>query len=377
MDIVVDSSDLTTALTWVRAAVPSHPRMPVLAGVVISAQDGGAQFVGFDYETSRRARVPARTNTLGDAILVPCADLARVSAGFGTGKPVSISSTAAGRVTVACGSMTGTVPLLPVEDYPVVPSIPAAVGRIDAGDLAAVITHVQYAAARDAAVPCLAGIELHTDTDTLRVCATDRYRAASSATTWDNDRGLPRILVPRKPLVAAAKHLARTGTVHIGIDDSCAPSMLSIAGPGYQATIRLIDDHLPNVAVAIPSGFAGDVGVNRKDLLGIVKRLAKLSERRLPIHLSTYDSTMTVATHAGQDVTATQQLPCRSGRATSVALDPAYLEQALAAATTADVVFRYAVPHMTYQPDVTTRSKLGLILDSGTFRAVLMPMRVD
>src|ERR1022692_4944177 len=137
---------LGEAVAWVARALPSRPVVPVLAGLLLEAGDGGLVLSCFDYEVSARVRVDADVTEAGTA-LVPGRLLAEITRSL-AGQPAELTS-AADAVSLTCGSAEFMLVSLPIEDFPALPEPPAAAGTVDGGILAAAAGQVVPAASRD------------------------------------------------------------------------------------------------------------------------------------------------------------------------------------------------------------------------------------
>mgnify|MGYP002717775371 CR=1 FL=1 len=59
VSFVVAKEDLASAVSWVARNLPTKPAQPVLRAMLITADDDGLEFAGFDYEVSTKVRIPA------------------------------------------------------------------------------------------------------------------------------------------------------------------------------------------------------------------------------------------------------------------------------------------------------------------------------
>jgi len=93
----------------------------------------------FDYEVSAEATIPVTADEPG-TVLVSGRLLAEIVRSL-PAKPVDVSTDGA-RTTVKCGSTTFTLMLLPVEEYPTLPDMPATSGTVGADAFASAISQV-------------------------------------------------------------------------------------------------------------------------------------------------------------------------------------------------------------------------------------------
>ena len=122
--------------------------------------------------------------------------------------PVEITAEGAA-VTLTCGNARFTLPTLPVEDYPSLPSMPPSAGTVDSDVFAEAVAQVAVAAGRDDTLPMLTGVRLEIEDETVTLAATDRYRLAVREFAWRPEQpGFSAVaLVPARTLADAAKTL--------------------------------------------------------------------------------------------------------------------------------------------------------------------------
>ena len=102
MKIRVDRDVLTDAVTWVARSLPARPPVPVLAGVLIEAEDDGTVTLSaFDYEVSAKVTIAADVTESG-TILVLGRLLADICRNLPS-RPIDLV-TEGSKVQVTCGS---------------------------------------------------------------------------------------------------------------------------------------------------------------------------------------------------------------------------------------------------------------------------------
>ena len=69
MKFRVERDVLADAVAWAARSLPVRPPVPVLAGLLIEAEDGLLSLSGFDYETSARATLDAEVADEGKALV--------------------------------------------------------------------------------------------------------------------------------------------------------------------------------------------------------------------------------------------------------------------------------------------------------------------
>src|SRR5438067_4523859 len=128
MKIRVERDTLADAVAWAARILPQKTQLPVLAGLRLDAgSDGGLRLSGFDYEVSAEAEVDVTVAEAG-AALVPGRLLADITRSL-PDQPVEISTDGT-RAQLICGTARFTLPTLPLDEYPSLPSMPEVAGTI-------------------------------------------------------------------------------------------------------------------------------------------------------------------------------------------------------------------------------------------------------
>ena len=69
MKIRVERDVLAEAVAWAARSLPARPPVPVLAGLLLKAEDGTLSLSGFDYEVSARVSVEAEVEEEGTVLV--------------------------------------------------------------------------------------------------------------------------------------------------------------------------------------------------------------------------------------------------------------------------------------------------------------------
>lgn len=100
MKIRVERDVLAEAVAWAARSLPARPPAPVLAGLLLKAEDGQLSLSSFDYEVSARVSVETEVEEEG-TVLVSGRLLADICRAL-PNRPVEISTDGV-RATVVCG----------------------------------------------------------------------------------------------------------------------------------------------------------------------------------------------------------------------------------------------------------------------------------
>ncbi|WP_329134161.1 DNA polymerase III subunit beta [Streptomyces sp. NBC_01476] len=332
MKIRVERDVLAEAVAWAARSLPARPPVPVLAGLLLKAEEGRLSLSGFDYEVSARVSVDAEVDDEG-TVLVSGRLLADISRAL-PNRPVEISTDGV-RVTVVCGSSRFTLHTLPVEEYPALPAMPTASGTVPGEVFAAAASQVAIAAGRDDTLPVLTGVRIEIEGDTVTLAATDRYRFAVREFLWKPEQAdiSAVALVPAKTLLDTAKSLTSGDTVSIALAGSGeGEGLIGFEGAGRRTTTRLLEGDLPKYRTLFPTEFASIAVIETPPFVEAVKRVALVAERNTPVRLSFEQGVLTLEAGSSDDAQAVERVDAKlEGDDISIAFNPTFLLDGLSA----------------------------------------------
>ncbi|NED08402.1 DNA polymerase III subunit beta [Streptomyces sp. SID6648] len=332
MKIRVERDVLAEAVAWVARSLPARPPAPVLAGLLLKAEDGALSFSSFDYEVSARVSVDAEIDEDG-TVLVSGRLLADICRALPS-RPVEISTDGV-RATVVCGSSRFTLHTLPVEEYPALPQMPTATGTVPGEVFASAAAQVAIAAGRDDTLPVLTGVRIEIEGDTVTLASTDRYRFAVREFLWkpENADASAVALVPAKTLLDTAKALTSGDTVTLALSGSGAgEGLIGFEGAGRRTTTRLLEGDLPKYRTLFPTEFNSVAVIETAPFVEAVKRVALVAERNTPVRLSFEQGVLILEAGSSDDAQAVERVDAvLEGDDISIAFNPTFLLDGLSA----------------------------------------------
>lgn len=334
MKIRVERDGLADAVAWVARSLPSRPPVPVLGGVLLDAGSDGATDAltvsGFDYEVSATVGVSA-TIADGGRMLVSGRLLADITKSL-PAQPVEISVDGA-RASITCGSARFSLPTMPVEDYPQLPSQPAHAGELTGDAFGQAVTQVAVAAGKDDTLPMLTGMRLEISGSSLTLVATDRFRLAMREFEWKPAEGLEdaAVLVPARTLAEAAKSLGASGaTVSLAL--ASGEGLLGLSGSGRSTTTRLLDAEFPPYRRLLPDSHTSRAVIEVSALAESIKRVSLVAERGTQVRLEFADGTLRLSAGGDDEGSAEEELQVQyEGDPVTIAFNPGYLVDGLGA----------------------------------------------
>ncbi|MDQ0951093.1 DNA polymerase-3 subunit beta [Streptomyces phaeochromogenes] len=330
--IRVERDVLAEAVAWAARSLPARPPAPVLAGLLLKAEEGALSLSSFDYEVSARVSVDAEIDEEG-TVLVSGRLLADICRAL-PNRPVEISTDGV-RATVVCGSSRFTLHTLPVEEYPALPQMPSATGTVPGEVFASAAAQVAIAAGRDDTLPVLTGVRIEIEGDTVTLASTDRYRFAVREFLWkpENPEASAVALVPAKTLLDTAKALTSGDSVILALSGSGAgEGLIGFEGAGRRTTTRLLEGDLPKYRSLFPTEFNSIAVIETAPFVEAVKRVALVAERNTPVRLSFEQGVLILEAGSSDDAQAVERVDAQlEGDDVSIAFNPTFLLDGLSA----------------------------------------------
>ncbi|MEV0647931.1 DNA polymerase III subunit beta [Phytomonospora sp. NPDC050363] len=378
MKFRVERDALTTAVTWTAKSLPTRPSVPVLAGALLSVNDGALTISGFDYETSSQVTVAVDADSPGTA-LVSGRLLAEIVKAL-PAKPVEFAASD-GHAELTCGSARFTLPTMPVEDYPALPAMPGAVGTIPADVFATAVSQVAVAAGRDDTLPTMTGVQVEMIGTSLALLATDRYRMAVRELDWapnDDDINLT-MLIPAKALSDTARSFGSGGgDVTIAMPQEGGTGLVGFSAHNRHTTSRVLDGQLPKLRSLLPTAYNAKLRVTAAELVEVSRRVALVAERDTRIQLRIDTDGLVVEAGGTEDAKASEAMDCDyNGEPMTVAFNSQYLLDGLSAINAPTAVLSFTDP---MKPVVLTGAAPGEddeVQEIEGYKYLLQPLRFE
>ncbi len=375
---------LSDAVAWTARSLPPRPSVPVLAGILLEVDGNTLSVSGFDYEVSARAEVDVSATESG-RVLVPGRLLAEITRAL---PPHPVELTAEGpRLGIVCGNARFSLPTLPVEDYPSLPSMPSSAGLVDSDVFAEAVSQVAVAAGRDDTLPMLTGVRLEIEDDLITLAATDRYRLAVREFAWRPERsGLSAaVLVPARTLADAAKTITSGPEIVLSLSSGNAgEGILGLSGKDRQTTTRLLDAEFVKYRAIMPTESTSHATLPVGLFTEAAKRVALVAERGTPLRCEFTAGQVTLRA-GGSDDEGQAEERCDvefDGDPLTIGFNPTFLLDGLAAVHTEQARMNFTSP---LKPAVLSGVEEQRTDDGaparptqrpGSYRYLIMPVRL-
>ncbi|MGH3874669.1 MAG: DNA polymerase III subunit beta [Pseudonocardiaceae bacterium] len=395
MEFELERDAFADAVAWTARGLPSRPVVPVTAGMVLEVTDGTLIVSGFDFEVLNRIELPVTDKSAG-RVLVSGRLLAEIARALPP-KDVRVS-VEGNRLAVRCGSARFNLPLMHIEDYPVVPELPATSGAVRGDVFATAVSQVTAAASRDETLPMLTGVRMEVGAEALTFAATDRYRLAERRIPWtpavlpesgstdpldpsstDPPGPSPALIIAAKTLAEAAKSLGSASEVLLSMGNAGDAGFLGFSAGGRQTLTRLLDGEFVKFASLWPTEVTTTVEVEVGLLVAALKRVSLVAQRFAPVRLAFAESSVQLSAEADDESSAEEELEVGvSGEPLTIGFNAGYLLDGLAGLTTERAILSFTAPGRPGVITPVTGLDAGQADDDGggSYRYLVMSMRL-
>ena len=343
----VHKDDLSDAVAWVARNLPTKNTQPVLRAVVITADDNGLELAGFDYEVSTRVRISAEVTEPG-RVAVAGKLMADIVSNM-PAKPVEVSVDNS-RLLLQGGSARFELPLMPLGDYPQLPTLPEVTGALDTSTFVNAVTQVASAAGRDDTLPMLTGVHMEIAGNKVNLAATDRFRLALRSLEWDPVAGdvQAKLLVPAKTLLDNARtldsHLQDPVEIAVGTGENVGgDGLFGLHSQNRETTTRMLDAEFPNIQPLLPKTHTSMASVEIAPLVEAIRRVSLVADRNAQLRMHFKPGEVSLYASGADSGEASESLQCAFTGADEllIAFNSGYLRDGLSVIPTKRVVFGF------------------------------------
>ncbi|HRO30379.1 DNA polymerase III subunit beta [Citricoccus sp.] len=374
MKFTVERDILTDAVSWTARSLSPRPPVPVLSGLLITAEDGLVSIASFDYETSAQLEIEADIETPGK-ILVSGRLLNDIVRSL-PAAPVTVE-TEGSKVIVTCRNSRFDLATMPVEEYPALPELPESAGTVDGTAFAHAVAQVTVAASRDDTLPILTAVKLEIEGDRITFLATDRYRLALKELTWSPaDPSISTsLLVKSRTLTEVAKSLAGGGDLELRLPkESSTSDLVGFSSGGRRTTSVLVDGEYPKIRALFPESSPIHAVVATGPLVEAVNRVKLVAERNTAVRMVFTDGQVALDAGTGNDASANESLDAAlEGDEITVAFNPSYLGEGLNVIDAPYVRFSFTTAP---KPALMTAQQEPDAPEQDDYRYLVMPVRL-
>ena len=365
MKISIARSELLEALSTVSKGMSARSTLPILSGVLITAENSDIRLQATDLEISIRHTAPALIEQPG-TIVVPGKLLMDIVRSL---PEAAVTIETEGETAhIRCQQSSFTVKTLKPSEFPKFPEVQVEKSiSLDSSTLVEMVRQVSKAVSRDETRAILTGILLIIEGPSIKMVATDSYRLAVKETLLENSAGEDvEVVIPGKALEEVTRLGSESQKVVLGISEN---QIVFEFGSTVFVT-RRIEGTFPNYKQLIPKESETSAIISGDELVAAVKRVSLMALHNTPLRLSVNIEDQTLSLSAAtQDVgDASEDLMVKTeGKDVEIAFNHAFLMDGLNSVGTDSV-----------RLEVQSSLKPGLLrsVEKEGFLYLLMPVRL-
>ena len=276
MQITVNRSDMTEAVSNIQRAVSSKTSVPALEGILLTAQEENLELCAYDLELGMTTVIPAKVKEPGKAVLSAklFSDIVRKT----PADTISIDVDEKNMATIESGVSRFSIIGIPAEELPELPKVDDGKNISLAGSvLKSMIRQTVFAVAESDAKPIHQGSLFSMDDGLLDVVAVDGYRLAKRTESIDFKEKLS-FVVPGKTLSEVLR-LLKDSEELIGLYAGKRHIIFKI--DNYTVISSLLEGEFLNYKATIPSGSKTTVVMRSREAIESVERVSLLINDRI------------------------------------------------------------------------------------------------
>jgi DNA polymerase-3 subunit beta len=328
MKIICSRDRLIEAISTVHKAVQVRAAKPVLAGILIEAEEE-IKLTGSDVDIVIECSMEADVLEAG-SIVVPArtfADIVRklpddlVSLDTGSGQTLKIES----------GSTNFNIKYMLADEYPKIPVVEQDnIVKLPQQTLREMIQQTIFAVSADATRPTLNGSFFQTDEKVLEVVAIDGFRLAMRKVAFEDELTALKFIVPGKALQEVGRILAQSDQP---VSIYPAHNNILFDTGRIKIVARLITGEYMNYRGIIPQTAETTVTIDPLALLAALERASLIiasDEQRYPVRMTIADDD-TLVISANTDIgTSREEIAISmNGNTFDIDFNPRYFIDAL------------------------------------------------
>lgn len=277
MRFEIDRETLLKPLQSVIGVVERRQTLPVLANILLVADDSGLALTATDLEVELQARVPLDVEE-GGQITLPARKLMDIVRNLPDESQLQIGIDQS-RAVIRSGRSRFTLATLPAGDFPVVGEIGDAQRlEVPQAHLRWLVDRTHFAMALQDVRYYLNGLLLELEPEQLRAVATDGHRLALAGLGLHSALDAPKqVIVPRKGIQELLRLL---GDMEEPVGLELGANHLRAVLPDLRFTSKLIDGRFPDYQRVIPAAGEHPVSIGRDDLRQALVRVSILSNEK-------------------------------------------------------------------------------------------------
>jgi DNA polymerase III subunit beta len=272
MKVSVLQENLAKGLSIVNRAIPSRPTLPILGNVMISTDEQRLRLSATNLELGITCWIGAKVNEDG-ATTVPARTLLDLVNNLSPERVDMELNPRNQNLNLRCGGTKANIKCVDASEYPLIPEADTDSGvAIPADAFKEMVSHVDFAAAREDNRPVLTGILTRFEDDVVTMAAADGFRLAVRTVVLENPVAeYTEMIIPAKTLSEVARIISdEDKDVLISIPEGRNQVMFHLNNVDIAS--NLIEGTFPDFNAIIPASHTTTTQIYTNELLRACKR---------------------------------------------------------------------------------------------------------
>lgn len=373
MELIFEREELWEAMQIVGNVAPSRTTFPILANVLIRAENDQIRLAATDSEVGVKFVVNGEIVDPG-SITIPAkklSDIVRELPSVGdSGEPakVRLTTLANDRIEIDCENAKFKIVGLGDEEFPNLPDLGDDFFTLKSDVLCSMFQKTAFAVSTEETRHFLNGIYFNIADDSITMVATDGKRLAVASKeqigTGDQEVG---VIIPTK----AANNVIRTFAGDENVNIALLENQIVFATEGVTLISRLIEGEYPDYEAVMAPAVSNEieVTVDTQRLLSVIKRVSLLANPKTPsIRIESKEAELSISASTPELGEAQEQMQAKiEGGTVEIAFNARYVMDVLRNIGEKEVLFKF---RDALSPVLVTP------LDEDGYRCVIMPMRL-
>ncbi len=359
MEIICNQSELNNATQLVSKAVASRPTHPILANILLTADQGTNKIslTGFDLNLGIQTSFVGNVRNSG-AITIPAKLLSEIVNKLPTETPVSIEVNEDSE-NILIKSDRGSFNLKGIssDDYPNLPFVESSTSlNIDPSSFLIALKSTIFASSSDDSKQLLTGVNFTFKQNHLESASTDGHRLAvvligneDNVENKDNlnfNEGNLSVTIPTRSLREIEK-LVTSRSSESSIKFFYDKGQVVFISSDQIITTRTLEGTYPNYSQLIPDTFSKILTFNNKKLIDALERIAVLADQQSSVvKIKIQNKDLASISADAQDIgNANELIPVSySGENFDIAFNVRYLLEGLKVISCENVILKCNLP---------------------------------
>ncbi len=375
MKLVCAQNSLSSNLSLVSRAVSTRPSHPVLANVLLTADEETQQIrlSAFDLSLGIQTSFPAQVE-VGGKLTLPARLLTDIVSRLPDGDitlddtpDITSDGTSDGTsevsylTTLTCSSGRYQVRGMSAEEFPELPVVEdGEVVHLPAIALIEGLRSSLFSASSDETKQVLTGVHLTINLAGLEFAATDGHRLAvvepvppeeaerstKSTKKKDIEETDLEVTIPAKALQELAKMLERQSETSVAVRFDRSQAIFEWVD--QRLTTRLLEGQYPNYRQLVPKQFSHQATVERRLLVSALERISVLADQKnniVKLTMNTSKQTLALSVDAPDVGSGEETIPAQtSGEDLVIAFNVRYLLDGVKALSSSEIQLQFNTP---------------------------------